>query len=238
MSKKSKTDAKQLNNRDLLLPYAIPYFAYVGIASIGSRWLDDYWCYAFKIILVPLLLYWAWKWYSPITGPKGRAGSIFWGTVFGLIGLVIWCVLLAPFVDISGEPWQIPAFVLRAFAATLIVPVFEEMFIRGYILRAALQWDYNRKAKQNGSPLAKTLDHDNIGVIAPGEWSFMAILISSIAFAAGHMPVEWLAAMAYSLLISCLWILRKDLLSCIVAHGVTNFSLAIYVYRSGNWGFW
>lgn len=231
-------EVKKLTNRDLLIPYAVPYFAFVAIVIVGSKIFSKQVTYALVLCIVPLILYWAWKWYVPFTGPKKNIGSILWGIVFGLAGLAIWCVLLVPFIDLSGEPWDFSAFILRAVAASLIVPIFEEIFIRGYILRAALQWDQNRKNKQIASPLGQMLDHDNIGTVLPGAWSVMAVGISSITFAAGHMLYEWPAAMAYSLLISVLWIMRKDLLSCVVAHGVTNFTLAVYVYSSGNWGFW
>lgn len=231
-------EAKKLTNRDLLLPYAIPYLAYVAIVSLGQDRLSRQVIYVLELCVVPLLLYWAWKWFVPFTGPKKIMGSVFWGIIFGLAGLLIWCGLLAPFIDISGEPWEFSAFILRVVAATLIVPIFEEVFIRGFILRAAFQWDQNRKNKQIASPLGQMLDHDNIGTVLPGAWSVMAIIISSVAFSAGHMPSEWVAAVAYSVLISVLWIIRKDLLSCIVAHGVTNLTLAAYVYYSGNWGFW
>jgi hypothetical protein len=233
MSKSKKTV-----NRDLILPYGVPYFAYVGIASLSQNRIPAEIAYALKIIIVPLLLYWAWKWYVPIIGPKKPLGSFFYGIVFGIAGLVVWCVLMAPFIDIKGESWVVSDFFLRSFAAVLIVPVFEEYFIRGYILRAALQWDKNRKKDNMTSALNKTLDSDSIDDVKPGAWSVMAIAISSIAFTAGHLPVEWLAAMAYSILISVLWIIRKDLLSCMVAHGVTNLTLAAYVYYTGNWGFW
>ena len=82
------------------------------------------------------------------------------------------------------------------------------------------------------------LDNNSIDTVAPGAWSVMAITISTIAFTAGHLMIEWPAAVAYSLLMSLLWIIRKDLLSCMVAHGVTNFFLALYVYSTGHWGFW
>ena len=102
----------------------------------------------------------------------------------------------------------------------------------------ALQWDKNRHNNTMVLALNETLDNNSINDVKPGAWSIMAVAISSIAFTAGHLPVEWLAAMAYSILISILWIIRKDLLSCMVAHGVTNLALALYVYSTGNWGFW
>ena len=77
-------------NRDLILPYGVPYFAYVGIASLSQNRIPAEIAYALKIIIVPLLLYWAWKWYVPIIGPKKPLDSIFYGIVFGIAGLVVW----------------------------------------------------------------------------------------------------------------------------------------------------
>lgn len=238
MTEKHNEQSRQIVNSDLLMAYCLPYLAYVGIASLGSGRISDELGYILKIIIVPALLFWAWKWYVPFTGPKSRTGSIVYGIVFGIAGLVIWCLLLWPFVDIAGEPWEPLPFFMRLFAASLIVPVFEEVFIRGYALRAAFQWDLNRKDKSVSSPLNKTMDEDSINTVEPGAWSVMAIVISTTAFTVGHLTYEWPAAIAYSILISILWIIRKDLLSCIVAHGVTNFTLGLYVWYSGHWGFW
>jgi hypothetical protein len=238
LSRKKEMKPGIIVNRDLVLPYGVPYFAYVGIAAFGQDRIPDEIGYILKIIIVPLLLVWAWKWYTPITGPKGIGGSVIYGVLAGLLGLLVWCLLLAPFIDPSGEPWSGTGFVLRLLSASLIVPVFEEIFIRGYILRAAFQWDLNRKSMGAGAGLNRMLDHDSVGDVAPGAWSIMAVGISTLAFTVGHTTPEWPAAIAYSLLMSALWIIRKDLLSCIVAHGVTNLTLALYVYVSGNWGFW
>jgi len=234
LEKKTKT----ISNRDLLLPYGVPYFAYVGIAALGKDRLPAEAGYILKIIIVPLLLYWAWKWYAPVIGPKKIMGSVFYGIGFGILGLVVWCVLMAPFIDVTGEPWTNSGFLLRLFSASLIVPVFEEFFIRGYIFRVAFQWNVNRQNKTIASPLNETLDNNHINDVEPGAWSYAAIAVSTIAFTSGHLMVEWPAAVAYSILISILWIIRKDLLSCMVAHGTTNLTLALYVYFTGQWGFW
>ncbi|MCF6246943.1 MAG: CPBP family glutamic-type intramembrane protease [Desulfobacula sp.] len=226
------------SNRDLLMPYGIPYFAYVGIAALGQDRISHELSYILKIIIVPLLLLWAWKWYVPVTGPKKKLGSIMYGVVFGLIGLIVWCLLIAPFIDPAGEPWSGSAFLLRLFSASLIVPVFEEYFIRGYIFRVAYQWNENRLNKKVRSALNQTLDNNSINSVKPGVWSIAAIIISTAAFTAGHLMIEWPAAIAYSILISILWIIRKDLLSCMVAHGTTNLALALYVNYTGHWGFW
>lgn len=238
MNKKTDAASKKTVNRELFLPYALPYAAYTGIALLSRDRIPVEAQYILKIIIVPFLLYRAWKWYAPITGPKGIGGSILYGIVFGIIGLVLWCLLMAPFIEPAGKPWSSSGFFLRLFSAALIVPVFEELFIRGYIFRLALQWDSNRKKQIVPSPLNATLDDNDINEIKPGAWSIMAIGISTLVFTAGHLLTEWPAAVAYSILISVLWIIRKDLLSCMIAHGTTNLTLALYVYTTGHWGFW
>ncbi len=229
---------RKIVNRDLLLPYGVPYFAYVGIASLGAGRISDELGYVLKIIIVPLLLVWAWKWIVPLTGPKKKSGSILYGIGFGLIGTVLWCVTMLPFLDESAAAWSRTTFLLLLFSASLIVPVFEELFVRGYIFRAAYQWDKNRKNKAVRSAFSQALDQDNIQDVPPGAWSIAAILISSVCFTLGHHQSQWLAAMTFSFLICILWVIRKDLLSCVVAHGITNFTLAIYVYYTGQWGLW
>ncbi|MBF0468887.1 MAG: CPBP family intramembrane metalloprotease [Desulfamplus sp.] len=229
-----------LTNRDLLLPYFVPYFAYVGIASMLANVISIELNYLLRIAVVTPLIFWAWKWYAPISISGQRFLSIAWGVGTGLAGCLLWCLLLAPFIDQAGEgtkPWSTQGFLLRLFAATLLVPLFEEIAIRGYVLRLALQWDQGRKNKV-AEPLMEALDRSSLFDVKNGEWTVAAILISSIAFTLGHNTVEWLAAFAYSLLISWLWIKRGDLLSCIVAHGTTNFALALFVFNTGSWGFW
>lgn len=231
-------EQKKISNRDLLLPYGLPYFVYVGIASLGRDRIPDELRYILKIIIVPLLLYWAWKWYVPVTGPKRKSGSVIYGVIFGILGFFAWCLCLAPFIGTSGEPWSFSGFILRLVAASLVVPVFEEIFIRGYFFRAAYQWGVNQRDKNISHPIAKTLDEDHIGDVPAGVWNLAAVGISTLAFTIGHTAQEWPAAIVYSLIMSYVLIQRKDLLSCIVAHGVTNFILSLYVYFSGNWGFW
>ncbi|MCG8552069.1 MAG: CPBP family glutamic-type intramembrane protease [Desulfobacterales bacterium] len=236
----SNTDRfrEKWKNMDLLIPYAAPYFAYVAISSVLHDKLPEEMIYTIKLVIVPGLLIWAWKWYIPLTGPKNKWVSCAWGIVFGIMGLVMWCGLYAPFTDPEdGGAWSDLGFALRLLTAGFAVPVFEELFIRGFVFRVALQWDLLRRQKIP-SPFSEALDKASIFDVAPGQWSVYAIVISTVIFAAGHIVAEWPAAIAYGLLMALLWILRKDLISCIVAHGVTNIGLALYVYYFGHWELW
>ncbi len=225
------------SNRDLLLPFAAPYLLYVGLGSVARFGVPPEGVYALRLVLVTLALAWAWRWYPPLTGPRNPLGSVGVGVVAGLGGTAVWVALLTPFVPDGGEPWGGAAFALRLVAATLLVPVFEELLMRGYLLRLALQWDEARRAGESEA-LPVALDERSILDVAPGAWSGWAVVLSTLAFTAGHAVPEWPASVAYGLLMAGLWIWRRDLLTCIVAHGVTNLTLAAYVWSTGSWGLW
>jgi CAAX prenyl protease-like protein len=224
-------------NRDLLIPYAAPYFAYVGLASFFNNKIPIEINYALRLIVVTGLLVWAWQWYFPVTGPKNRWVSALVGAVFGVIGLVLWIVCYQPFAGDAGEPWTMAGFYLRLVTASLVVPVFEELLMRGYIFRFVLAWDRFRKQKQS-KPFTQTLENASVFDVEPGAWSVAAVILSTVIFTLGHTTGEWLACVVYGVLMCVLYIIRKDLLSCMVAHGTTNFGLALYVYYTGHWQLW
>ncbi|MDA3789926.1 MAG: CPBP family glutamic-type intramembrane protease [Desulfobacula sp.] len=257
METTKKADYSSLTNRDLLLPYFAPYFAYVGIAALFQNIMPIEVNYCLRLIAVPALLYWAWRWYVPLTGPNSPFISILYGLVAGVLGFGLWIVFYAPFAEPDTTAWSSSGFYLRFISASLVVPVFEEIAMRGYVFRFALQWDQIRKNKlrkdkaikdktgkhQNRKKMlkgsfVKVLDESNISDVRAGSWTVWAVLISSIVFALGHTVQQWPAAIAYGILMSVLWILRKDLLTCIIAHGTTNLTLALYVYFTGHWELW
>jgi CAAX protease family protein len=229
---------EMIPNRRLILPYAAPYFVYIFIASVFKNHISVENSYIARLIVVSLLLLWARKWYFSIKGPKSVYGSIATGSIAGVLGFFIWVLFLTPFVGTkNSSALSHGAFLLKFISVGILVPVFEELFMRGFIFRIAYQWDITRKTA-DGEPLQITLDTQSVNDVVPGTWSWPAVFLSTIAFVLGHYPQEWLAATAYGLLMVYLWIIRKDLLSCIVAHAVTNISLALFVVTTGRWNFW
>lgn len=225
-------------NHRLLVPYAAPYFAYVLIATVAGRFVPMEVNYLLRIVIVSATLLWARQWFFSFKGPKSPVVSAFVGILAGVIGLILWIALLTPFVSIAdGKPWSQSAFILRLLAAGFLVPLFEEVLMRGYVFRLALQWDEARKSKATDA-LSIAMDERSVNDVQPGAWSWAAVVVSTLVFTLGHTTPEWPASIAYGLLMAGLYVWRKDLLSCIVAHGVTNIGLSIYVYQTGNWQLW
>lgn len=232
------THKKTISNRQLILPYAAPYFAYVGIASLHSPHLSVEANYLLRLITVSILLFWAWRWHCSLRGPNSPFVSILVGAGAGLIGMILWIALLSPFVKPGNTPpWSLDAFMLRLLSAGLLVPIFEELMMRGFVFRVALQWDRAKK-KSAKDPLHIALDKQSVNEVAPGDWSWVAVVLSTLAFTTGHVLHEWPAAAAFGLFMAFLWTYRKDLITCITAHAVTNVTLALYVFSTGNWHYW
>ena len=228
---------REAANADLLLPYFAPYAAYVGVGALAadlSRPID----YSIRIVVTGLMLWAMWKHFPALTGPRPVVGSVLLGAAAGLLGVVLWIALVLPFQDArSGDPFGAPAFALRLAAATLLVPLIEELLFRRYILGFVVQWQEAHRSGASGA-LGVTLDQRSVRQLAPGAWTGAAAVLSSVAFALGHAPAHWLAAFAYGLLMAALWIVRRDLVAPITAHAVTNLALYVFVFLSHSWGLW
>jgi hypothetical protein len=230
--------ARKPSYYSLLFVYVLPYFLYVGVLGfVPEGALPRPWRYGLAVATSAAALAWAWRWYVPLRGPRSPAGSVVAGTLAGVAGTALWIALKSPFSEAGGEPWAPASFWARLLASASVVPVFEELVFRGLVLRGALQWDRLRRAGST-DPLGRTLHDHGPHEIAPGDWTAMALGVSSLAFASGHSPGEWIAAFAYGLLMAGLWIWRRDLLSCVIAHGVTNLTLAFWVRGTGQWTVW
>ena len=223
--------------RSLLWPYALPYLLYAGLGGLFDPRAQPAWLYGGRVLLVGAALLWARRFWRPIRGPKSAAGSVALGALAGVAGTVLWIALVTPFAPADVAAWPEPAWQARAVVATIFAPLVEEPLMRGYVLGLVLLFERARRAGAT-APLTDALDRGSFSSLAPGAWSPLALGVSSAAFAAGHAPHEWPAALAYGLLMGALWIARGDLLSCLVAHAVTNAALAFWVRATGQWAVW
>jgi len=229
--------ARKPSNYSLLFTYVLPYFLYVAALSIPERLVSKPWAYGVAIASSGAALAWGWRWYVPLRGPRSPVVSVLVGLGAGVLGTLLWVVLKQPFFASGGPPWTPAAFWMRVAASSTVVALFEELLFRGLVLRGAVQWD---EARRSGAPdpLGEALHERSAFDVAPGAWTPRAVAVSTIAFAAGHRPGEWPAALVYGLLMAGLWGRRGDLLGCVVAHGTTNLTLALWVHHTGQWSLW
>lgn len=107
--------------------------------------------------------------------------------------------------------------VFRFLRASVIVPIIEELFWRGWLMRWLIQ------PKFEDVPL--------------GQFESRAFWITAVLFAAEHGPyweVGLLAGIAYNWLM----VRTRSLGDCILAHAVTNAVLSGWVIATGQWQYW
>lgn len=109
------------------------------------------------------------------------------------------------------------ALIFRAIRATLIVPIVEELFWRGWLMRWLINKDFLS--------------------VPMGAYARDAFWITAAMFALEHgayWEVGLLAGVAYNW-----WMVRtKSLGDCILAHAVTNGALSAYTVYGGHWQYW
>jgi len=106
---------------------------------------------------------------------------------------------------------------LRAIRAVAIVPVAEELFWRGWLMRWLISPDFE--------------------AIPLGTWSASAFWIVALLFASEHGPY-WDVGLAAGLLYNWWMVRTRSLGDLMLAHAVTNACLSAYVVWSGRWEYW
>ncbi len=117
-----------------------------------------------------------------------------------------------------GTPlyWGTVAF--RFLRLVVVVPLVEEIFWRGFLLRYLIREDF---------------------VNVPfGTFSWRSFGIVTVAFALEHSPADYPAALFTGALYNLLAVRTRSLGACVVAHAVTNLLLGGYVMATRQWGFW
>ncbi len=106
---------------------------------------------------------------------------------------------------------------LRAGASALLIPVVEELFWRSWMMR----W----------------LISPESGKVPPGTYNARAFWLTAVLFATEH-GAFWDVGLAAGVLYNWWMVRTRSLADCILAHAVTNASLAAYVLLSGRWQYW
>ncbi|APW60713.1 CAAX prenyl protease-related protein [Paludisphaera borealis] len=214
------------------IPYVAPMFAYVALSSLEGSLPNPGWypaAYAAKAVIVACIMWYyrsTWRDLRPAPGPAALAMAV----AAGLLVIVLWIGLdgLYPSLPFMGgartafDPnvlspagkWSFIA--VRFVGLTLLVPVFEELFCRSFLIRWIIDQDFWKVP---------------IGRVTP-----LAAAISSGVFALSHP--EWLPALLTGLIWAGLLWKTRSVSACVVSHFVANLALGVYVVATQSWKFW
>lgn len=221
------------------VPYVVPMGIYMAFLVIQSEWPEGLvWLYPVKTTVVAASLLWFRKKYEelrvPPSGDWGNALiSYCLAAAVGLIAIVFWIGAdpyypgmtrliggkpAVPFdpMTIESAPWRYGFIGFRVFGAVVVVAFMEEIFWRGFLIRWIGGKDFKR--------------------VPIGTWSWKSFGITTVLFGLEHE--QWLAGMVCGVLYNWLYCRRKDLFSCVLAHGTSNAALAAWVLWRGDWKFW
>jgi CAAX prenyl protease-like protein len=235
---KTETTAASPTGTGALVPYVLPMFAYLLLSTFegylpagpnggpSPRWYPL--AYTLKVAIVAGLM-WAcrstWRDLSP--RPSLRALGL--AVVLGLLVVVAWIGLDGHYptfaflgkrtafdLDLLHPVGRWAFIAVRLFGLVVLVPVFEELFWRSFLIRWLISDDFTRVP---------------IGQVTP-----LAVVVSSVTF--GFVHPEWLPAILTGFAWAWLLWYTRSLAACVVSHATANLALGLYVIATGAWKFW
>ncbi|MEY2479756.1 MAG: protease family protein [Verrucomicrobiota bacterium] len=218
-----------------LAAYTLPMLAFLVLLGLndllkktgGAFWLPSpqYWIYPAQTIICGSLLIFFWREYSF----KWPARILF----AAAIALVVFFCWIAPqqifhfaprlegfnpgvFAAGSSAYWATIA--LRFLRLVVVVPLLEEIFWRGFLLRYLID--------------------ENFAAVPFGKFTWLSFSVVTIAFCLAHSVADYPAALIAGAFYNFVAYRTKSLASCVLSHAITNLLLGLWIMRTGQWGFW
>ncbi len=213
------------------LGYIGPFIAYVGLMQLDRALsLSPQIFYPIRFAAVALLLLLLSRPYVTFR-PRSAGASIG-------IGVLVFVIWIAPDLlfgyrhhwlfenrltgsAVSSVPPELKSQVwfalLRTLSSVALVPVLEELFWRGWLMRWLINPDFLK--------------------VPLGEYVPSAFWIVAVLFASEHGPY-WEVGLAAGIVYNWWMVRQKNLADCMLAHAVTNAALAAYVLIYGQWQYW
>ena len=223
--------------------YFAPFIVFLGLLMLGglvrslfdghAHWIfasPQYWIHPLQIIICGAVLARYWQHYE--WRPPNR---VFFTVAIGVVAFVLWVSPLAYLVErFFPKAARLPGFDPAFFGAegwawflnvgcrfvrlVVIVPLVEEIFWRGFLLR----W----------------LIRDEFMTVPFGTYQRTSFLVVTLLFMVEHAPADYPAALLTGALFNIVAIHTRSLSSCVLVHAVTNLLLGLYILRTGHTGFW
>jgi CAAX prenyl protease-like protein len=225
-----------IDQSESLLAYVLPMVVFVlllGVISLvkqpeaQSLWQTspEFWIYPLQTLLCAALLVFFRRDYA-----FGPPRQIFLALGIGLLAFLLW---IAPqqFIHFAArrtgfnpevfapDPlvyWL--TLTLRFVRLVVIVPLVEEIFWRGFLLRFLISEKFQS--------------------VPFGSFSWLSFTVVTFAFAFSHALVDWPAALVTGALYNMVAYRTRSLSSCVLTHGLTNLALGLWIVATKQWGFW
>ncbi len=218
-------------------PYLLPYVGFLIAVEIARR-TPEAWAPAmlvFKPAVPALLLVWFWLRgeYAELRGYRIDGGSVL-DVLVGLASAALWMLPFLYFdsvrewfgVDPSagldpfmlGEEGVLAVLGLRLVGYAVVTPLFEELFIRSFVMRYADV--YPDKGDFRDQPIAR--------------FTVRSFWTSVVVFTMGHLSWEWPVALLWVMATNAWFYRRGHLGSVIVVHAVANASILVFVAVFGD----
>ena len=193
----------------------------------GSPWLrtPEFWIYPLQTLLCAGLLFFFRRNYE-----FGQVRQPFHLVMVGLLVFLLWIApqqfLHFPARRAGFDPEVFAAdpllywitLGLRFLRLVVVVPLVEEIFWRGFLLRFLIS--------------------EKFEVVPFGSFSWFSFTVVTVAFALSHALADWPAALVTGALYNLVAYRTRSLLSCVLAHSLTNLALGLWIVTSRQWGFW
>ncbi len=206
------------------LPYILPLLLFMAFLGVEGYFPNQHYAfYPFITVLEAATIAWYWRSY-PSLKPSAPLASM----AVGILGVVLWIGLdryLVPYDQplIGRNPFLLyPAalawilFGFRLLGISLCVPIMEELFWRGFLMRWLIKEDFT--------------------AVPLGTYQHVSFWVTTGFFAAEHGN-EWALGAIVGVIYGWWFVRTKSLGNIMLAHGVTNMLLALYCLFWNDWHF-
>jgi hypothetical protein len=209
-------------------PFVAPFALFMGLLFLRQKFESQgWWLYgACSLLVFGLILWLRPRYHGQDPAPVPIRNSI----LLGLGAIVLW-IALDPWMPRTGTrdntfPYEaafqlgtvpgVLAIFFRMFGAVVVVPIAEELFWRGYLMRTIIKPEFEEVPLATFQPLS--------------------FYITTVAFALVHVEIG--SAILFALIAGGWFLKTKSLKAVIILHAAANLGLAVYVLISRNWYFW
>lgn len=220
-----------------ILPFAV-FMSFIAVEGI-LPWLNEnciitlqpsgpLYLYPVKTMVVGALLLYFRKHYQEISLRQvARPSALTAAMVAGVVVFVLWIRMdwLLPFQKptpgynpdlIANDMHRAALIAFRLAGASIVVPIMEEIFWRSYIARMVINPDFES--------------------VSVGTFTWASFLLTVLLFGLEHQFI--IAGLMAGIIYHVLLCRTKSIAACIIAHGITNFILGLYVIVTNKWHFW